>query len=134
MFQTQTTVRVRYGETDRMGYVHHASYLLYFEVGRTEMLRSQGMTYKDMEDSGTLMPLRDAQIEYMQPALYDEELTITTTVREVPGVRMKFFYGILNSNGELVCKGTTTLVFVDAKTRQPTRPPEFFLEKIKKHF
>lgn len=117
-----------------MGYVHHASYLLYFEVGRTEMLRSQGMTYKDMEDSGTLMPLRDAQIEYLQPALYDEELTITITVKEIPGVRMKFNYEIHNTGGELVCKGTTTLVFVDAGNRKPTRPPDFFMEKIKKYF
>lgn len=129
-YSCETKVRVRYGETDRMGYAHHATYALYFEEGRTELLRSMGTDYKTMEDSGVLLPLSHLSIDFKYPAYYDDVLTIKTTLRELRGVRLVFNYQARNESGNVVCNATTTLIFVDAKTRKPCRPPDFFVQLL----
>ena len=134
MYSYTTRVRVRYNETDRMGYLHHGVYPAYFEIGRTEMLRSLGMTYREMEDDGIVLPVSDLKIQYLSPAFYDDVLTVTTILRHKPGVRLIFEYEIINETGILVCKGESTLVFVNAKTRKPTRAPEHFIKKISPYF
>ena len=131
MYTTETSIRVRYGETDRMGYAYYANYALYFEVGRTEMLRSLGFIYREWEDNGIILPVKSLSIDYLSPARYDDLLTIRTTVTELPSARITFVYEVINEKKQLVCTGSTVLVFVDAATRRPSRPPESFLTVLK---
>jgi acyl-CoA thioester hydrolase len=134
MLSTEIQLRVRYGETDRMGYAYYGNYPLYYEVGRTELMRQFGLTYKDLEDSGILLPVADMHVDYYSPALYDELLTIKTSVTEMPSVKILFLYEVFNSENQLINKATTTLVFVDSKTRKPRRPPTHFIEKVRPFF
>ena len=134
MFITETQVRVRYGESDRMGYAYYGNYPLYYEVGRTEMLRSLGLSYKSMEDAGIILPVINLQSNYLAPALYDDLLTVKTFLKELPAVRIRFEYEVYNETGEKLNFGETTLVFSDAKTRKPRRPPDYFMEKVKVYF
>ena len=134
MYCTETKIRVRYGETDRMGYLYYGHYAEYFEVGRTEMLRSLGMTYKSMEDSGIILPVRSMAINFRHPAHYDDLLTVKTCLKTFPEVRLDFHYEIMNEEGVLHCNGNTVLVFVDAVTRKIRKAPEYFQQAMKKYF
>lgn len=130
MYQTETSMRVRYGETDRMGYAYYANYALYFEVGRTEMLRTLGFTYKQWEDSGIILPVKSLSIQYIAPAFYDDLLLVRTTLRDKPTAKISFDYEIFNGSGTQLCTGNTILVFTDAKSRRPRRPPEQFMTAL----
>jgi len=130
MIQGEIKVRVRYGETDRMGYAYYGYYPFYYEMGRTELLRSYGLTYKELEDRGTLLPVSRLEIKYLAPALYDEVLTIRTTIPKKPSVKIIFNYEVFNEKNELINTATTELVFVDAVTRKPCRPPKYFMDNI----
>jgi acyl-CoA thioester hydrolase len=134
MMTAETRIRVRYGEVDRMGYLHHGNYAQYFEVGRTELIRQLGLSYREMEDRGVLLPLRDMSIRYHIPALYDDEVIIRTTLRKKPSVRLEFEYQMLNSAGDLLSEAVTTLVFVNAESRKPMRAPDFFEALIVAYF
>jgi acyl-CoA thioester hydrolase len=127
-------IRVRYGETDQMGYAYHGNYALYFEQARTEMLRSMGFPYAELERQGIMMPIREISIKYYQPARYDDLLTIETRVAQMPTVRIFIEYKTYNEAGVLLNEGSTTLVFVDAGTRRPVRPPKSFMEAILPYF
>lgn len=129
MMTAETRIRVRYGEVDRMGYLHHGNYPLYFEVGRTDLIRQLGLTYREMEDGGVILPVRDISIRYYNPALYDDEVIIKTSLVKKPSTRLEFEYQISNATGELIAEATTTLVFVNAENRKPMRIPNF-LEKL----
>lgn len=124
MYQSSTTVRVRYGETDQMGYVYYGFYAMYYEVARVESLRQLGMTYREIEEMGVIMPVLENHSWYISPGRYDELLTIVTTIREKPTVRIKFEYEIYNEENKLINKGETLLAFVDKKTNRPCRPPK----------
>lgn len=124
MYQSQTTVRVRYGETDQMGYVYYGFYAMYYEVARVEGLRQLGLTYKAIEEMGIIMPVLETHSRYLAPGRYDELLTIVTTIREKPGVRIRFEYEIFNEDNKLIHQGDTLLVFVNQRTNRPCRPPE----------
>lgn len=132
--QTEVKIRVRYAETDKMGYSHHGNYASYFEIGRTELLRQAGLSYRQVEESGIMLPVRNMNVTYYKPAFYDDLITISTRLKEKPAVRLIFEYEIHNEAGELLCKAETTLVFVDAKTRKPCRAPKYFLEKVLQAF
>lgn len=134
MLYNETKIRVRYGETDRMGYLHHGTYPLYFETGRTELLRQLGLTYKKMEDDGVLLPLNSLNIKYHLPAFYDDELLVKTYLKKMPLIRLEFEYEIFNSKDELLCTASTTLVFVSSATRKPIRMPDYFYQLIKPYF
>lgn len=134
MYSFETSIRVRYGETDKMGYAYYGNYPLYYEVARTEMLRSLGITYKQMEDKGIILPVSSLTIKYVSPAFYDDLLTIKVSIRKMPLVRIEFDYEVYNGSHHLINKGQTTLVFVDALTRKPHKAPDYFLDKIKKYF
>ena len=134
MYTHSTKVRVRYGETDQMGYVYYGNYAEYYEVARVEMLRSLGMDYASMESSGVMMPVLELNCKYIRPARYDQELTLKTTIAELPGVRIHFKYEIFNESNELINIGTTTLVFVDMEKNKPCSPPEDFMEKLRGFF
>jgi acyl-CoA thioester hydrolase len=124
MYQSRTTVRVRYGETDQMGYVYYGVYAMYYEVARVESLRQLGMTYKEIEALGVIMPVLENKSKYLAPGRYDEVLTIVTTIREKPSVKIRFEYEIFNEENKLIHQGETLLAFVDQKTNRPCRPPE----------
>src|ERR1700741_695815 len=96
MLQKETKLRVRYGETDRMGYVYYGNYAEYYEVGRVETLRELGFSYKEMEDKGVMLPVVDFSISYKKPAFYDDEIRIVTSIKEMPGVRITFHYECYN--------------------------------------
>jgi acyl-CoA thioester hydrolase len=124
MIQHKIKIRVRYGETDRMGYVYYGNYATYFEVARVEGLRELGINYKDLEEDGVMLPVLEFKIKYYKPAYYDDELTIVSTVSKMPGVRIHFTYQTFNQKGDLLNEAETTLVFVDTKTQKPVSIPE----------
>ena len=125
------TLRTRYAETDQMGVVYYGNYPQYLELGRVEWLRAIGLTYKEMEAEGIMMPVVSLQIQYKKPALYDELITIRTKLKDLPSTKIEFDYEILNEKGELLSTANTILVFVDAKTFRPVRCPEKVLDLIK---
>jgi len=134
MFKAETTLRVRYAETDQMGYVYYGNYAMYFEVGRVEALRQAGFSYKKMEEDGLIMPVLENQTKYLRPGKYDELLTIKTTIPEMPGIRIKFSYEVFNEAAELITEGHTILTFLKKYTHKPSRPPQFLLDLIKPYF
>ena len=117
------TLRTRYADTDQMGVVYYGNYPQYLELGRVEWLRAIGLTYKEMEAEGIMMPVVSLQIQYKKPALYDELITIRTKLKDLPSTKIEFDYEILNEKGELLSTANTILVFVDAKTFRPVRCP-----------
>ncbi|MEX0607885.1 MAG: thioesterase family protein [Balneolaceae bacterium] len=125
------SLRSRYGETDKMGYVYYGHYLEYFEVARTEMIRSYGLSYREMEESGIMLPVIHAELEYKAPVLYDEEMQVTVFIFEMPSVRLQTFYEVTTAASDNVhVFGEVTLCFMDSETRKPRRAPEFFLKGI----
>ena len=134
MFTHTTKLRVRYAETDQMGYMYYGNYAQFYEVGRVEMLRSLGMTYKSMEASGIMMPVLDLNCKFIKPALYDEEITVKVTMAKMPSVRIHFSYQLFNESQELINEGETTLVFIDIKRNRPCLPSADFLERLQHFF
>lgn len=134
MYKSETNIRVRYAETDQMGYCYYANYAVYFEVGRVEALRKLGVSYKEMEDSGILLPVLDLAIKYIKPAKYDDLLTIETTIPEMPAARIKFEYACRNQHNELLTTGTTTLVFIRKLDHRPVKAPNELLDTLRKYF
>ncbi len=129
-----TKIRVRYGETDQMGYMYYGNYAQFYEVGRVELLRSLGMTYESMEASGIMMPVLELKCKYLKPALYDQEITVKVIIEKMPGIRIHFNYELYNEQEELINIGETTLVFVDMVKNRPCHPSEEFLNKVKQFF
>jgi acyl-CoA thioester hydrolase len=123
MLSGEIAIRVRYAETDRMGLLHHANYLVYFEQGRTELLRSQGLAYKDLEDQGYLLVLTRVQVRYRSPARYDDVLTLRTTVVRTTLVKIEHRYDVLR-DGLVLAEGETTLGCVD-RDGKVQQLPEF---------
>ena len=134
MFVHEEKIRVRYAETDQMGYVYYGNYAAYYEVARTEMLRKTGFSYKELEDMGVMMPVLDMQIKYLQPAKYDSLLTIKVIIKEKPAIRIKFEYEVYNEEGILLNLGSTQLVFVDKTKNRPCKAPEIFMKKMEPYF
>jgi len=127
--------RVRYGETDQMGYLYYGNYAQYYEIGRVEMLRSTGLSYREMEqEHGVLMPVVSLQMRFVRPALYDELLTIRTTLRQLPAKFITFEVEIFNEQAKLVNGGSVRLCFVEATTGKTISAPEFLLEKLRGYF
>jgi len=134
MFTSETRLRIRYAETDPMGYAYYGYYAMYYEVARVESLRQLGMSYKELEAQGTMMPVLENNSKYYAPALYDDEIRIVTFIRNSPSVRIKFEYDIYNGSGKLIHQGETLLAFVSKKNGKPCRPPEVFMNLIQPFF
>ena len=117
-----------------MGYVYYGRYAELFEVGRVEALRSVGFRYRDLEDAGVMLPVRDLRITYHKPARYDDELTIRTTITALPSVRIDFGYEVIDHGGTLLTDGSTTLIFVDGSTMRPRRAPEELVKALAPYF
>lgn len=130
MIKNETKIRVRYGETDQMGYVYYGNYAQFFEVGRVEWLRNLGVSYKSLEESGLMLPVLNLNINYMKPAKYDDLLTIVTTLTKKPLVKIEFDFEIFNEKNELLTTGYTSLVFIDMKRNKPTKAPQTLLDQI----
>jgi len=126
----ETTIRIRYGETDQMGVVYHGNYAQYLEIGRVEWLRKLGISYKNMEDSGIMLPVIELQLKYKKSACYDDQIKVKTQLKKLPTVSIEFDYEIINESGETLTLGYTKLVFIDMKTNRPTRCPDYILKKL----
>lgn len=124
MYSSETTVRVRYSETDQMQYVYYGNYATYYEVGRVEVLRQLGMSYRSLEESGIMMPVLETHSYYHLPAKYDDLLTIKITIPQLPLVKIKFEYEIFREDGKKIHTGETTLAFIDMKSGKPRKAPE----------
>jgi acyl-CoA thioester hydrolase len=134
MYQSETSIRVRYAETDQMGYVYYGFYAMYYEVARVESLRQLGLTYKEVEEMGVIMPVLENHSKYLAPARYDELLRIVTTIREKPGVKVKFEYDIYNEANAHIHHGETLLAFIDKNSNRPCRPPKAMADVLEPFF
>ncbi|MEI7977462.1 MAG: thioesterase family protein [Bacteroidota bacterium] len=134
MFTSKTTIRVRYSETDKMGVVYHGNYAQYLEVARTDALRQVGLTYKSFEDNGIMMPVLSLNCKFLKSAFYDDELTIITTIKTLPTIRIHFFYEIFNPQNELITTAEVELVNIDMKTNKLTKAPSVLIDALKPFF
>ena len=132
MIQAQAEVVVRYAETDMMGVVYHGSYLPWFEVGRTHLRRQHGVVYRQLETEGFFLPVLEVNVRYLRPARYDDTITIVTTLREKPVLRIRPDYEVRRGD-ELLATGQTTHAFIDRNGR-PVRPPAVFAQKMDELF
>lgn len=128
--ENSTQIRVRYAETDTMGILHHSMYPVYFEEGRTELMRSLGMSYDAMEKKGVILPVYSVQVKYLKPASYDDLLTVKTVLAEIKGVRIRFEYSIYNEQTDLLATGEVVLIFTNPDSFKPCRPPVWFMDLL----
>jgi len=135
MFTSTTQIRVRYGETDQMGYLYYGNYALYYEVGRAEAVRELGFTYRQLEEMGTMMPVAELHSHYYRPALYDDLVTVKTILKELPADhKIQFHSELYNEQGQLLNKGVTTLVFYDPKEKKRTDIPQELYTRLAPFF
>ena len=134
MFVHNTELRVRYADTDQMGYVYYGNYAAYYEVARVESLRHLGYAYKDLEKQGVMMPVLENSSHFIRPAKYDELLRIEVTLKEMPSVRIRFHYQIFNEEDTLIHMGETLLAFVKVDSGRPCRPPQVMVDLFKPFF
>jgi len=134
MIVTETKIRVYYQDTDKMGIVYYGNYARYYEIGRTEMIRDLGFTYKQMEDLNILLPARSLKINYFKSAYYDDLLTVRTIVDAIPKVKFPIKTEIYNEQGELINSGETILAFFSAVTNKPIAAPKFFTDEMMRIF
>lgn len=135
MFEATTQVRVRYGETDKMNVVYHGNYVEYFEVGRVEAIRQLGVSYKDMEEQGVIMPVIEWQAKFLRPAKYDDLLTVKTKLKTLPvGHEITFFQEVYNEAGKLLTSGQVRLYFMTADTMLRTAMPDALRAKLEAYF
>ena len=130
MYSFETKIRVRYGETDQMSFVYYGVYAQYFEVGRVELLRSLGLSYKEIEVMGFALPVVNVNINYKKPAFYDDELIIKTTIKEMPSAKITFHYETFNEKRELLNVGEVILVIVNIKTGKTCFAPIVIMSKL----
>ena len=134
MYQFETEIRVRYAETDQMGFVYYGNYAMYYEVARVEALRALGIQYKFLEENGVMMPVLENRSKYIRPARYDDLLTIRLLLKEIPEMRITFEYEIFNEEKKLINLGATTLVFLEKDTGKPVQVPAVILDVLKPYF
>ena len=135
MFSSETSIRVRYAETDQMNVVYHGNYAQYFEVARAESIRSLGFTYREMEAMDIMMPVVELQCKFVRPAHYDDLLTVKLILKELPADhRIEFDHEIFNASGKLITVGKVVLYFIKISTREKTAMPPVLHEVLKKFF
>lgn len=134
MIEDIFTLRPRYNEVDKMGYVYHSNYVVYCHQARTEMMRKMGICDFSLENKNIMMPVISFNINYRNPAHYDQEITIKTSIKKMPKVRFSFDFLIRNKEGKIICEANSTLVFVDNKTRKPMFVPEFIAQILSTNF
>ncbi len=132
MLESRTTIQVRYAETDMMGIVYHGNYLPWFEVGRTTLLKENGLPYRQLEAEGYRLPVLEVGVKYIRPALYDDTLTIVTRLKEPPALRIHLEYEVRRGD-ELLVTGFTKHAFIN-HDGQPVRPPAAFVARMRELF
>lgn len=132
MIRSRAQIAVRYAETDMMGVVYHGSYLPWFEIGRTTLLKELGIRYRDLETQGFFLPVLELKVKYLRPAHYDDTLTIVTSLRDRPLLRIRLEYEVFRDD-ELLVTGETTHAFID-RTGKPVRPPTGVIERFEQAF
>ncbi|WP_055443550.1 acyl-CoA thioesterase [Lacinutrix himadriensis] len=130
MKENEIFIRIRYGETDQMGVVHHGNYALYLEMGRTEWLRTFGISYSQMEKEGVMLPVISMSLNYKKSAHYDAIIKVKTQLKKTPAVKIEFEYEITNEAGEILVQANTVLAFINMKTRRPMKCPDYILDKL----
>jgi len=135
MYIHETQLRVRYGETDQMGYLYYGNYALYYEVGRTESLRSLGFSYKGLEEIGIMLPVVHLQSEYFRPAFYDDLVTIRTRLEQLQEKsEITFVSELFNEKGKLLNRGRVTLVFYDKAQKKKTLMPQSLYDALAPYY
>lgn len=135
MISHTSEIRVRYADTDKMQFVYNGKYLEYFEVGRTELLRSFGLPYSEVEKSGYQLPLLEAGITYKNSARYDDLILVKTTVKELYSPKVHIEYSITRKETEeIIAEGFTTHIFINAETKKAVRPPKLYIEILAPYF
>lgn len=135
MFESSTSIRVRYADTDQMNVVYYGNYATYFEVARTESIRALGFTYKEMEQMGVMMPVVELHCKYLRPAHYDDLLEVKAVVKELPSDhRIEFHQEVYNQAGKLLTIGRVVLYFIDMKTKEKTTMPAVLRERLEPFF
>ncbi|GAA4831223.1 thioesterase family protein [Algivirga pacifica] len=134
MFLHTTQERVRYADTDQMGFMYYGNYAKFYEIGRVEALRAMGMSYKKMEEDGIMLPVLENYSKFIRPAKYDNLVTIKTMLKEMPSTRVRFEYELYDEEGALLNIGYTTLVFLSVETQRPCKAPESLLQLLAPHF
>lgn len=135
MYTHETTVRVRYAETDQMNVVYHGNYAQYFEVGRVEAMRALGLSYKELEAMGIIMPVIEWTAKFLRPAHYDDLLTVRTTLKEFPrDHRIDFLQEVYNEKGKLLTSGKVHLFFLLSATMEKTSMPPEMEARLKPYF
>ena len=129
MYSSRSSIRVRYADTDQMHGVYNGRYFEYFEVGRTDLIRSLGMTYRQFEEAGFLLPLTEAYAKYLRRIQYDDVIEVVSVLKEVPAARLRIEYEIIRA-GEKMTEGFTVHSFVDVKSGRPVRAPKIFLDLL----
>lgn len=127
-------IRVRYADTDQMGYVYYGNYARYYEEARAEAIRALGMPYKEMELGGIMLPITRMTVKYIGPAFYDELIAVKTILTEMPDRFLHFKYEIYNEADKLINEADTQLIFVDALSRKMVHAPEFLTSRLKPYF
>ena len=134
MINGEIKLRVRYSDTDQMGYVYYGRYASYYEVARVELFRSLGFSYKNLEEEGIGMPVINMDTKYLLPIKYDEEIIIKTRIEELPSSKIIFYYDIFNKKNNLANSAKTTLTFINLSSKKPVRIPKELLELIENKF
>jgi len=130
MLSYDSKYRVCYGDTDRMGVMYYGNYPRLYEIGRTEFLRVIWKSYRELEESGIMLPVRALNAVYHRPAIYDEELTIRTIIKDIPKVKFRLFSEIYNEKGELINEGEVVLGFINVSTGRPCKAPDEFIRSL----
>ncbi len=130
MKSDEIQIRVRYGETDQMGVVHHGNYALYLEMGRIEWLRKLGISYKEMEENGIMLPVVSMTLNFKKPAHYDDLINVKTQLKNRPSAKIEFEFEITDENGLMITSANVILAFIDMKTNRPVRAPQYILDII----
>jgi acyl-CoA thioester hydrolase len=135
MYQHNVELRVRYGETDQMGYLYYGNYAQYFEIGRVELIRSLGLTYKEMEEvHGIWLPVVEMQVKYLKPVFYDDLVTVQTQVRALPDRFITFYTEVTNQSGKLVNTAEVKLCFFHAEQKKVVSAPDFLMAELRPYF
>ena len=134
MIKGNYKIRIRYADTDQMGYVYYGRYANFYEIARVELFRSLGLSYKDLEDKGVGMPVIEMNSKFLLPIKYDEEIKIVTYIKKIPNSKITFTYTLFNSEGLIVNEAKTILTFIDLKRKRPVRIPTELMTIIKKKF
>lgn len=130
-FSHQIHLRIRYSETDQMGFCYYGNYPVFLELGRVEALRSLGILYRELEDQGILLPVTALHIEYKKPLRYDEQFKVTTRLTAFSSCSVTFDYELLNLNDQITTIASTVLVFTDARSMKPIRIPKPLMDVLK---